>query len=229
MDHFPITETQVKFYEENGYIQLHNVLSAAEVADLRTHVDQAIADVNAKNKTGGTPLHEAAMQGRLDVARILLDRGAQVNAVSAYNTPLHLAARAGHQDLVALLVARGADVQAREHRGLSPLDEAIALPGDWTPARTAIVTLLLQSGADLRGSDGRTTPPLHQAVRRGNATLAELLLAHGADINARDEHGRTALHWAVSDDRMEMVELLGIALHPPTGHAMRCRLDGYFI
>jgi ectoine hydroxylase-related dioxygenase (phytanoyl-CoA dioxygenase family) len=48
MDHFPITETQVKFYEENGYIQLHNVLSAAEVADLRTHVDRAIADVNAK-------------------------------------------------------------------------------------------------------------------------------------------------------------------------------------
>lgn len=45
MTHYPVTEEQVRFYEENGYLQLHNVLTMPEVEDLRRHVDRAIEDV----------------------------------------------------------------------------------------------------------------------------------------------------------------------------------------
>ncbi|HRJ77581.1 MAG TPA: ankyrin repeat domain-containing protein, partial [Planctomycetota bacterium] len=78
--------------------------------------------------TNRTPLHLAAWRGHLTMAEMLIERGANINAVDiAFQTPLHLAAIEGHEALVRLLIDRRADVihllaleemlkQARCHR-----------------------------------------------------------------------------------------------------------------
>jgi len=81
--------------------------------------------VNARGELGDTPLHDAAAYGHVDVARLLVERGADVNARSNDGwTPLHVAAYKGYLDVARLLVESGADVDARDGVGRTPLDLA---------------------------------------------------------------------------------------------------------
>jgi len=80
-------------------------------------------DVNVKTKIGGwTPLHEVAVSGYTDIAKVLLENGAVYTAVDAFGrTPLYLAAFCGHKELVELLITTGADVNAQDTEGRTPL------------------------------------------------------------------------------------------------------------
>jgi len=76
-----------------------------------------------KSREGTTPLHETAWENQVEAARLLLARGAEVNAVDKCGeTPIHVAAVNGHKELVGLLVAGGADIHARNIEGRTPLD-----------------------------------------------------------------------------------------------------------
>ncbi|KAF8416402.1 hypothetical protein EV426DRAFT_569866, partial [Tirmania nivea] len=60
--------------------------------------------------TGNTPLHVASEYGHQEIARLLIDRGADFAAANRFsNTPLHLASANGHQEIARLLIDRGAD------------------------------------------------------------------------------------------------------------------------
>jgi len=66
---------------------------------------EARADISAKSNYGSTPLHRAAMDGHLEVARVLLEARADITAKNNEGyTPLDLAAHFGHGAVVALLV-----------------------------------------------------------------------------------------------------------------------------
>ncbi len=74
---------------------------------------------------GNTPLHWAAETGRLDLAKLLLEYRADVNAKNqASQTPLYFAARANQIELARFLSARGAKINARDTSGHTPLYEA---------------------------------------------------------------------------------------------------------
>ena len=83
-------------------------------------------DVNAKSERGATPLHRAATFGHKEIAELLIDKGADVNAVGGLLgwTPLHSAANGGHKEVAELLITKGADVNANI-RGWTPLHEAV--------------------------------------------------------------------------------------------------------
>jgi ankyrin repeat protein len=86
--------------------------------------------VNARGVGDRTPLHLAARGGHRDVAELLLQRGAEVNARAEGEfghglTPLHEAARGGHREVVKLLLEHGADVNTRNDAGKSPLELAV--------------------------------------------------------------------------------------------------------
>ena len=133
------------------------------------------ASANTKDRLGWTALHWAAYHGNEKLAALLLDRGAEVNAVTAsefdppdvgshvsdecpLKTPLFAAAAGGRAEIVGLLVDRGADVKVND---------------PWYGTA------------------------LHRAAAEGETEVAKVLLARGADVNARTKMGETPLHWSV--------------------------------
>ena len=101
-------------------------------------------DVNSQSFTGGeTPLHLNSRTGYVDVARLLIEHGADVATQREDGwTPLHLAASWGHVDLALLLIEHGADVVAQDEHGRTPLHRA-SLGG-----RVDLARLLIEHGAD---------------------------------------------------------------------------------
>jgi ankyrin repeat protein len=109
---------------------------------------------------GFTALHLAAFFGEEDAARILLERGAEVNLVarhaSIHVTPLHSAAAGPHAAIVKLLLEHGADPNAAQDGGFTPLHSA-ANNDD-----RESVEALLEAGADpaLANDEGKTAADL---------------------------------------------------------------------
>ncbi len=98
------------------------------MAALRGQLDgarQLLDKGAALNRPGWTPLHYAATGPEPRVVALLLDRGAQLEALSPNRTtPLMMAARYGPEGAVDLLLARGASLRARNDAGLGPVDFA---------------------------------------------------------------------------------------------------------
>jgi ankyrin repeat protein len=85
---------------------------------------EACAHVDGSDTLGYTALHYAALGGRLDVCRLLLDWGARMVPSKTKFTPLHYAASRGHFSVVKLLVERGADVGLKNLLRKTASDEA---------------------------------------------------------------------------------------------------------
>jgi ankyrin repeat protein len=89
----------------------------------RAAAEALVARGAAVNRPGWTPLHYAAASGDEDVARLLIKRGAKVDAVSppasGSYTPLMMAAREGHPDMVAFLTEQGANPKLTNSEGLT--------------------------------------------------------------------------------------------------------------
>ncbi len=139
------------------------------------------ADVNAAHGDGMTGLHWAALNGNGEMARLLIDAGATLEAATRLgaHTRLHVAAKEGHGGIVEILVAAGADPAAATETGATPLHFAGA-SGD---ARA--VTVLLDHGAavDAREPEWGQTP-LMFAAALGRTEAVVALLAAGADGTA---------------------------------------------
>lgn len=123
---------------------------------------------------GFTALHLAAFMGHAEAVRLLLERGAPVDAVATSSSigpvqPLHSAAASGNLECSRLLVEAGAGVNARQSGGFTPLHEA-AISGD-----AALARLLLAHGADrsLADDTGKTAGDL--AAERGHEDVVALL------------------------------------------------------
>jgi ankyrin repeat protein len=121
---------------------------------------------------GFTALGLAAFFGHRDVARLLLDAGANPNQASRHAlrvAPLHSACSAGHSALADLLLQHGADPNAEESSGMTPLHTAAGA------GNRAIVARLLDAGADRahQSHDGRT--PAAIARQYGHPEIASEL------------------------------------------------------
>ncbi|WP_265033880.1 ankyrin repeat domain-containing protein [Wolbachia endosymbiont (group A) of Sicus ferrugineus] len=78
--------------------------------------------INAKNKDGDTPLHQAIFPPNEQAICILLKNGADVNAVNEYrNTPLHEAACRRDTNILNILIKNGASIDAVNKLGDTPL------------------------------------------------------------------------------------------------------------
>jgi len=88
------------------------------------------ADANAVDRIGMTPLHGAAMIGKVPVASVLVEQGkADVNRQTAVGyTPLHIAAISGKADFVRFLLEKGADRTRRDNEGLTSEERAVRFP-----------------------------------------------------------------------------------------------------
>jgi len=106
---------------------IHDAAREGDLKKVELLLKQQPDLVSSKDeKHGQTPLHIAAFNDRLDVARLLLADKADVNArANNGSTPLHLAAAKGNKDMVELLLANKADINAVDKDGWSPLHSAM--------------------------------------------------------------------------------------------------------
>lgn len=135
--------------------------------------------VGLLSEDGWTPLHLAAFFGKADAARLLLNKGALVNAKSnnpMQNMPLHAAAAGRHTEVVKLLIEHGAPVNARQHGGWSPL-HAAAQNGDLEIAKA-----LVAGGADVNARAENNQMPLDLALAKGQQAMVDYLESNGAKL-----------------------------------------------
>jgi hypothetical protein len=106
---------------------IHEAARSGDVKTVETLLKAHPDLVSSKEeKFGQTPLHVAAFNNRIDVAKLLLANKADVNAQANNGaTPLHLAAAKGNKDMVELLLASNANINAVDHDGWSPLHSAV--------------------------------------------------------------------------------------------------------
>jgi uncharacterized protein len=140
-------------------------------------IDRDGSLLKAHSGDGWTLLHLAAFFGHADLANVLLDRGADVNARSTNsmkNTPLHAAAAGGHIELTRLLLQRGADANATQEGGWTAL-HAAAQSGN-----REMVELLLAHGAHVNVRAENNQTALDLALTKGHQEIARLLEELGA-------------------------------------------------
>ncbi|KAH6981804.1 hypothetical protein BKA56DRAFT_549653 [Ilyonectria sp. MPI-CAGE-AT-0026] len=205
---YGILEKYSKDCPLEGTSLVHIMSSYGVVGALGTileRTDQIGINIDSKDSYGRTPLIWAAKGGHEAVVRLLLDRGADIEAADEDEgqTPLLWAAEEGYEAVVRLLLDRGADIEAAaEGEGQTPLLWAAE------EGHEAVMQLLLDRDADIEAADKRGRTPLIWAAKGGHEAVVRLLLDRGADIEAADKMGRTPLLWATANGREAVMRLL---------------------
>jgi uncharacterized protein len=165
--------------ESEGELDVFEAAGMGDVERLRTLLEADASLANAWSDDGFTPLHYAAFFGHPEAAKLLTERGADLEARSTNEqfaldaSPLHSAAAAGEREVVEVLIDAGADVNAVQHGGYTPLLEAAA------SGNNELADVLLARGADATAKleDGRSAVDL--AAAGGHTELAQQLEQRG--------------------------------------------------
>lgn len=225
---------------------LHAVTSMAEVAwaPNAAQMAQALldvaADVNAceQRGLGETPLHHAVSVNNVDVAQVLLEAGATVEATGRYDgyldTPLGYALFYGQdarlprfeENTPALLIRYGATIKLPFAAALGDIDRMQTIYEKTIPQSVLQQELLfaaqygqidaiarrLEMGANLNASVSffhEHATALHLATLHEHAATVLYLLARGADRSIHDEaYHATPLHWAQHTNQPDLIAVL---------------------
>jgi ankyrin repeat protein len=153
-----------------------------------------------------TPLYRAAGQGRLEIAKYLIEKGADVNFRGREwgHTPLSEAASRGFDDVVEVLLKAGADPKIEDRNGYTAF--AIAALGGQVDAAEALLPT-----ADVNGADNYGNTLLMAATTTGQTEAIRWLVGKGADVNKISQleyGGRTALISAAEVGAVESARTL---------------------
>jgi ankyrin repeat protein len=130
------------------------------------------ADIDARDRDGGTPLMHAVTHAPIEIVKELISHGADVNAHdSAGWTALHFATQEYRPDVAELLLNAGADVDALDTDGNTPLSGAVF----YSNGRGEMIRLLLRLGADKTLANHHGVSPEDLATSIGNYSLSPLL------------------------------------------------------
>lgn len=185
--------------------EIHQAVEAGDLAKVEQILqkDPSALTQRDQGEFRELPIHYAARSGNVEIARLLLNAGAETDAGDSDNsTALGIAAMLGQGEMVAFLIKKGADVNHRDRKADCPLSFAVYGRDE------AIIQQLLEAGADLyfRSPFGETL--LHHACSRGVPGFVEHLLENGADLEAKAGNGGTPLAYAAMGGQVEIIKML---------------------
>ncbi|KAK3773373.1 hypothetical protein RRG08_023251 [Elysia crispata] len=171
-------------------------------------------DISTGDNQGVTPLHCAALHNQVEIARMLIDAGADVMCIDKErSTPLHHACMEGNIDMVQLLFDAGARskeswvkinemVAAQDFEFSTPLHHAVE------NSHYDVAKILLEKGAVVNQDRKSFVYPLHLAAQSGDVRICRLLVEHQARIDAVNSEHATALHRAAALNKVDALKFL---------------------
>jgi CDK inhibitor PHO81 len=213
------------------------VCAEASIECLHMLADTSDVNLNFTDDiTSRTCLHEASITGRLDVLKLAINKGANVDATDLYGRkPLHYAGMYGKDECVMFMLSVSSSIDSVDVDGFTPLtysivgghtrcvDMFLSHGANVEPAsefihnplslaseygHLEITTLLLSKGARMTANtDGLT--PLHLATKEGHVDIGKLLISHGANVNEPDHlNNWTPIFYAASEGHLDCVKIL---------------------
>ncbi|KAK7913178.1 hypothetical protein WMY93_013389 [Mugilogobius chulae] len=152
---------------------------------------------------GETVLSAAAGRGRMEICRLLLDRGAGLEVANRRGmVPLLSASKHGHTQVAEMLLKQGVDLSVTDKQGRNALILAAS------EGHISTLDLLLEKGASLLSVDQEGLSALSWACIKGQKAAIQHLVEAGADLNHPDRQGRTPLDLAALNGDAETVHCL---------------------
>ena len=152
-----------------AYDSLTTAIEANDISAVRAALDHGIDIDDVPVFEGTSPLRQAAYEGKVEIVRLLLDRGADIDGFDGWSTPLDAAAENDQAAVIELLLARGAPGR----------DEALIRAAE--DGKVAAVRVLLAHGANPNSGTHKGEKTLLQVVKENHhPDVAALLLKAGA-------------------------------------------------
>ena len=189
-------------------------LKAAEDGDfkkIKSIIDKEVnikSLIETKDKENNTALILASKFGYIEVVKILIENGADINAKDNGGTTALMNASTEddyiNYEICKLLIENGANVNDKDLQGAN----ALIYGSTFLKWDLSIIKLLIDSGIEIntQNKDGYTA--LMEATISGNYETVKLLIENGADINIKNNDGKIALDFAEENDYKNIIELL---------------------
>jgi ankyrin repeat protein len=188
------TDDDINRQDHDGRTRLHHSVikgSAQEVEDLLSL--GAATDIQDSQRD--QPLHYAASRALEGILRLLLKRGANINAKGrAGLTPLHMSLR--FPKIFKALLQMGPTISAQDDQGDTPLHLALSSTLADTPPKGSTVEKLILSGADVNVRNRAGITPFHMVLEKKwlegkySASFLVMFLENGALISSKTADGR---------------------------------------
>lgn len=191
----------------------------------RTALYAAVDDHTMPSSNRPAPKEMDEQLTSLDVIKLLLDKGAPIDArlrepipyrtkldrggdgvLGAGTTPLLRAAKAGDVAVVKMLLEQGADAKVATRNGVTAVamaanvgtrEEDMTGRGKTQKQAIEVIKLLKDAGASLEAADNQGRTPAHGAALWGLTDVVKFLADSGARIDAKDKRGFTPLHYSL--------------------------------
>lgn len=191
-----------------GRTVVHKAVALGQPELFRLVLERAISIVNTEDLQGTSPLLEAELEGKVEIADQLLARGGDPSCHNRAGDTLVWAGLINHDPVrvdrllrlyptkLSVNTKLGSNKWTLLHRAVAQLDESVCLE---------VIPFLIQHGieVDARSADEKTA--LFWAAARGARQVVKLLLYANANVNAADKAGNTPLHFVSSLDVAKML------------------------
>jgi len=181
---------------KNGYTECMKVFLEKSVL-----LERGV-NVNAKDIFENTPLILASRNGQIEVVKLLIEKGADVNAKYSDENALILALKNGHTEVGKLLIEKGVEVNEKMRDGNTTL--FLALERGYIE----VVKLLFDRGAEFKATERLLYNTLILVSANGHLEAVKFLIEMGAKVNTKDPYQNTPLKMASRNGHTEVAILL---------------------